>query len=155
MSKTENTPWTLNAVLEAWGMRYSGSPLTNPDCAATGNAFGADFEAQAMIRVMLTKGYHRAFPALHWVYVEGKPIQSFQIGRYSGGVFGVQAFPELGWFDLRDHCPHHAAKMVLGQFQTELSIELRSRPFVPINGIPVRDAMEIAEEINQKGISGA
>lgn len=154
MSKTKNTPWTLDAVLEAWGLRVSGASLKNPLKESTGgNSSALDDEFQAMQRVERMPGYSRAKPVLHWHHVLGNRLDQFQPGIYTGYPTGTAgAFVKLGW-DGHRHVPIHvAAQDEYDDFIEALEADLRACPFVPIHEI---DGEEIDDTTSGKAVNDA
>ena len=141
--------WTVDAILEAWGLRQTGS-IKNPLKVSTQGKSGADFEAQAAVYVETTPGFWRARPVLRWVYFEGKDVRMFR-PRLPGESL-IKAVHRLGWSDLWGGVNEHAmGEIILGEFRVALQTRIDSQGgWNPIPPVPERDSKDVADEMNAK-----
>lgn len=143
-----NKSWTVQAMLEAWGLRVCGVSLKNPLALSAGGSSGADYEWQAMRYVESVTGFDMARPVLSWVYSHGLPVERYQLCR--PGESKAQALKRLGWQDYVMVPAPKIPEAVLSDFWVEMEDALADRPFVPYEMPEAETVERIVQTAGQK-----
>jgi hypothetical protein len=137
-----NEGWSLERMLEAWGLRACGGSLKNPLNLSTGGATGTDENWQAKQYVEGVTGFSLARPVLVWVFAQGLDVAAFRLRQPGESL--TQALKRLGWQDYVMLPAARIALEVLRDFEVELGEALEERPFTPMFEPEEEDAESIA-----------